>query len=220
MTVRSGARIFITGATLPSMGCLQAIHTQSLGKRWEWVPWKRILSEDASVEIRAKKSQSSQDDLLKVIASSLEVLREEREDEVVGSAYRIQHILEARSNACAMCNACPLGSWQAYVKRFLCYYTKKPADSMRPPSGQEAEEADRAALTEIFELCFAGSSLDDAIHSVAVERDHLRHLLMAMPKIQKPEKPPRREEMKGRAHLQCARSFRASARPAAARPAA
>ena len=56
---------------------------QSLGKHWEWVPWKRILSEDASMEIRAKKSQSSQHDLLQVMASSLGVLREEREAEVV-----------------------------------------------------------------------------------------------------------------------------------------
>ena len=43
--------------------------------------------------------------------------------------------------------------WKAYVKRFSRYYTKGPADRTRPPSGQDAEEAERAALREFFELC-------------------------------------------------------------------
>ena len=53
---------------------------------------------------------------------------------------------------------------------------KQPTE-MFPPTGAEAEEADRAALAEVFNLCFDGTSLDDAVNHVVVERDLLRHLL-------------------------------------------
>ena len=40
--------------------------------------------------------------------------------------------------------------------KFISYFTRRPTDSMRPPTGAEAEEADRAALAEVFNLCFDG----------------------------------------------------------------
>ena len=55
----------------------------------------------------------------------------------------------------------------------------------RPPNVLEAEASDRAAVEEVFQLCFAGHSLDDALHNVAVDRDLLRHLLVEKPRVPK-----------------------------------
>ena len=69
---------------------------QCAGKHWEWVPWRRIASEEASQEICAKRAGLLNDELLHVVTDSMGVLREEREAEVVGSAYRVQSLLERR----------------------------------------------------------------------------------------------------------------------------
>ena len=38
-------------------------------------------------------------------------------------------------------------------------------------------------MDEVFSLCFAGQTLDDALHHVTVDRDMLRHLLVEKPKV-------------------------------------
>ena len=174
--------------TLPSMPFLQLIHSQCLGQHWEWVPWRRIMSEALSQESRAQRSVSSEADLLSSVADSMGVLKEERPmQEAVSSAYRIQCLLDTRGNAYAMCKAAHLGTWAMYTKKFLLYYTKKHAAGQRGPNGVEAEEADRACFAEIMDLCFNGVSMDDAVHQVAVERDMLRHLLIPQNRPSKPE---------------------------------
>lgn len=67
--------------------------------------------------------------------------------------------------------------------------TKKVGDTYRGPSGAEAEEADHVAVQEVFDLCFAGCSMDDALHQVSVERDILRHLLVSVPKPMRSDRP-------------------------------
>ena len=57
-----------------------------------------------------------------------------------------------------------------------------------PPTVYEAEMADRAVLDEVFQLCFSGHSLDDALAHVVVDRDMLRHVLVERPKVVKAEK--------------------------------
>ena len=100
--------------TLPSMGLLQIVKQQCVGKHWEWIPWKRILSEAVSQEARARRAADSHNDLLHLVADSMGVLREERGRDNVQSAYRIQCMLETRADAFAMCGACHLGSWTLY----------------------------------------------------------------------------------------------------------
>ena len=181
--------------TLPAMGLLQAIKGQCAGGHWEWIPWKRLLSEAAAQEVRAKKSVD--DDLLHLVADSMGVSRDERSGEVSGSAFRIQCVLETRGNAFVMCGACHLGSWATYVKKFLAHYTRKTVDYLRPPSGAEAEEADRAAVQAIFDLCFDGANMDDAIHEIVVVKDLLRHHLVPQPKVLRTEQKPKPVEGKG-----------------------
>jgi hypothetical protein len=106
--------------TLPSMGLLQIVKQQCVGKHWEWIPWKRILSEAVSQEARARRAADSHNDLLHLVADSMGVLREERGPDNVQSAYRIQCLLGTRANAFAMCGAYHLGSWTLYNKKFSC----------------------------------------------------------------------------------------------------
>ena len=106
--------------TLPSMPFLQLIHSQCLGQHWEWVPWRRIMSEAGSQESRAQRTMGSEADLLSIVADSMGVLKEERPlQEAVNSAYRIQCLLDTRGNAYAMCRAAHLGTWAMYTKKFL-----------------------------------------------------------------------------------------------------
>jgi len=70
-----------------------------------------------------------------------------------------------------MVGACHLGSWNLYVPKFMDFYTTDPGDHFRFPTVQEAEQADRQAVREVFSRCYAGSTLDDALNTVAIERD-------------------------------------------------
>ena len=110
----------------------------------------------------------------------------------------MQSILETQGNACTVCSACHLGSWHTRVMKFMSYYTRRPTESMRPPcppTSTEAEEADRAALAEVFNLCFDGTSLDDGLNHVVLERDLLRHLLLLQPKTQKQPTAPKKRNV-------------------------
>ena len=93
-----------------------------------------------------------------------------------------------------MVGAAHLGSWQLYNNKFLEYYTKDVGEHFRFPNVSEAEEADQQAMREIFSLCFNGVNLDDALSSVAVDRDMLRQLLFPRPKLSL--KPREKEPLK------------------------
>ena len=43
-------------------------------------------------------------------------------------------------------------------------------------------------LEEVFQLCFSGHTLDDALTNIVVDRDMLRHVLVERPKILKAER--------------------------------
>ena len=138
---------------------------------WEWLPWRRILSEEQLLEVKSRRSRSGAD-----------AAPDEWDLEIAGAALRVQHLLETRSHAFAMVGACHLHSWVVYVKKFLSLYARKPSDMFRAPTVQEAAMADRAVLDEVFQLCFSGHSLDDALSHVVVDRDMLRHVLVERPK--------------------------------------
>ena len=81
----------------------------------------------------------------------------------MGAALRAQHILETQAHAFAMVDACHLHSWAVYVKKFMHFYARKPAEHFRPTSVLEAEAADRVVLEEVLQLCFSGHTLSDAL---------------------------------------------------------
>ncbi|OLQ06360.1 Protein lap1 [Symbiodinium microadriaticum] len=180
----------ITPATMPALSLLQTIHLQVESKNWEWLPWKRLLSEDALLEMKGRRSQASGNELqlVQALECAAGVYREEWDLDLGPSAMRVQHLLETRSHAYVMCGAGHLGHWNVYVKKFMGYYCKRPSDGFRPPSVQEAEAADRVAMEEAFGLCFGGHDLNDALNHVSMDRDLLRHLLVEKPKVS--SRPP------------------------------
>ena len=63
-----------------------------------------------------------------------------------------------------------MGSWSLYISKFLELYAADVGEHFRPPTVQETEDADGAAMQEVLSLCFSGSSLDDALSNIAVDR--------------------------------------------------
>ena len=167
----------VTSETLPALCYLQVVQQQATDKFWEWLPWRGILSEEQLLEVKARRGRSSS-----------EAAPEEWGLELAGAALRVQQILETRAHAFAMVSACHLHSWIVYMKKFMALYARKPSEQFRAPTVQEAEAADRVVLDEVFQLCFSGHPLDDAITHVVVDRDMLRHVLIERPKVPKLEK--------------------------------
>ena len=165
--------VFVTAETMPALCYLNTIQQQKADKLWEWLPWRRILSEEQLLEVKSRRSRSG---------AGADAAPDEWDLEIAGAALRVQHLLETRSHAFAMVGACHLHSWVVYVKKFLSLYARKPSDMFRAPTVQEAEMADRAVLDEVLQLCFSGHSLDDALSHVVVDRDMLRHVLVERPK--------------------------------------
>ncbi|CAE7731791.1 unnamed protein product, partial [Symbiodinium pilosum] len=146
-------------------------------ERWEWLPWRRALSEEQLLEVKARRSRTCSDSQ-----------PDEWDLDIAGAALRVQHLLETRAHAFAMIGACHLHSWTVYIKKFLHFYARRPAENFRSPSVSEAEMADRAVLEKVFQLCFSGYSLDDALSHVVVDRDMLRHVLVERPRLAKADK--------------------------------
>ena len=58
---------------------LQAIHSQVENSNWEWMPWKRVLSEDAILEMKSRRAQApagGQHDLVHALESIAGVFHE------------------------------------------------------------------------------------------------------------------------------------------------
>ena len=174
--------VYITPASLPSLGLLQCVQNQASSKAWEWVPWKRLLSDKAAAEVQARRSRTPHNEVLEFLCVSAGLHELEWDQDLPASPYKLQLILQTRAHVYAMVNACHLGNFNLYTAKFLDFYTSAPGEGFRPPSAAEAEEADKTALNEIFSLCFGGASLDDAISTIINDRDLLRYLLMARPK--------------------------------------
>jgi hypothetical protein len=166
--------------SLPSMPFLNIVKTQHDNKAWDWLPWKKVLSEKVASALKGKKPALGP---LEVLCGAN--VEEQLDRELSNQPFPILQLLTVRGHAYAMVGSGHLGSWTLYNNRFMKFYTQVPGPHLRFCSAQEAEEADQAAMREVFNLCYAGSSIDDALHSIAVDRDMLRSLLMPRPKLEK-----------------------------------
>ena len=191
--------VLVTLASLPSMSLLHTVKAQTDGKAWDWIPWKRLLSEKAAIAVKERRPKGVQDSFMEALALGAGCFEEQWDRELSGAPYAVQAILQVRANAYAMLGAAHLTSWAMYNARFLEYYTKDPGEHFRYMSVAEAEESDQQALREIFGLCYAGASLDDSINTVVTDRDMLRHLMMPRPKVSKPlvDREPLQRKRKG-----------------------
>jgi hypothetical protein len=143
--------------SLPSMPFLNIVKTQHDNKAWDWLPWKKVLSEKVASALKDKKPALGP---LEVLCGAN--VEEQLDRELSNQPFPILQTLTVRGHAYAMVGSGHLGSWTLYNNRFMKFYTQVPGPHLRFCSAQEAEEADQAAMREVFNLCYAGSSIDDA----------------------------------------------------------
>eukprot|EP00435_Cladocopium_sp_Y103_P046226 s1410_g13.t1 len=156
----------LTLSTLPSMSLLHAVYVQQQRKAWDWIPWKKIMSEKAASVVKGRRSVDAKDSFMEALAFGAGFYEEHWDKELSGAPFQVQNLLQIRAHAYSMVGACHLGSWALYINKFMEYYTKEAGEHFRFPNVSEAEEADQLALREIFSLCFSGASFDDAISTV------------------------------------------------------
>ncbi|CAJ1458009.1 unnamed protein product, partial [Effrenium voratum] len=184
----------VTLASLPSVPLLNRVKAQHDSKAWDWIPWKKLLSEQAATAVKGRRKAEPRDAFMEALACGAGFFEEQLDRELSSAPFNVQALLQVRAHTYAMVGACHLGSWALYNTRFMEYYARDCGEHYRFLTAVEAEEADQLALREVFGLCYAGSSLDDALSTVAVDRDMLRHLLMPRPKLPKlsGDKEPRK----------------------------
>ena len=133
--------------------------------------------------LRLRKPVDVKDRFVEALAFGVGFCDEEWDREIPAAPYRVHELLQVRANCYAMVGACHLGNWALYAQKFMEFYTMEPGTHCRYPNIQEAEDADQAALREVFRLCYGGATLDDALATVAIDRDMLRQLLQPRPKL-------------------------------------
>ena len=149
---------------------------QAASKSWEWLGWKRILSEEHVGQTRERKRGNQSLDVVDLLAHAAGLVHDELDVDLGVSAYRVEKLLSVCSHAYCMCGAGHLSSWtlySLYIQAFMALYTKKPPKGFRAPNIQEAEEADKTAMCAVFEL-FEG----DAFATIVTDRGMLRSLLV------------------------------------------
>ena len=91
----------LSDRVLPSLHLLHTISQQCCSRAWEWIPWRRIVSEKQALRQKEKRSAGKQLDLVEVIAQA-HGLSEEGLDVEVG-ALTIQIAGLADSARCGVC---------------------------------------------------------------------------------------------------------------------
>ena len=172
-------RTVINGATLPCLGFLSCVKAQCSARAWEWIPWKKGLSEGDSLAVKSRKGKSG--DLLEIMSQAAGLGQDEWDLDLSNAPLRVTSILTVRAHAYCMCGVGHLSSWMQYVQKFVSHYTKPAGDGFRMPTAIEAEMADREVVGEVFRMVYDGVSMDRALLSV-VKDDLLRIHLFCKPK--------------------------------------
>lgn len=172
----------------------QRIQRQCQQKAWSWVPWRRVLSEAALLDMQSRKASAKKRDFAEVVAKVAGLCCEEKDAEISGSPRRIFQLLCTRAHAYVLCGGGRLHAWMCFVNRFIVHYSRRPGNGWRGPTPQEAEEADREIFAEVFRQVHRdGLSVDDALSSV-VREDFFRHYLGPRPRLgSEPEVPKKRK---------------------------
>ena len=175
---------------MPSLRLLSQIQHQKLKGDWAWIPWKFRISAAKSDDLQAQKSSRIPKDESLSLHSLL--FDEPPSVEVSNNSmglHAVRCMFETWSFSMAMVEVAHLASLKQYYLKFLQHMTKKlEADSgLRPPTILEAQQADKALMTIIFELMQERSwSADDAIYEMTHIRSDMATLLQPRPRAVKP----------------------------------
>ncbi|CAJ1333457.1 unnamed protein product [Effrenium voratum] len=168
----------------PSLQFLQSVKSHCEKAAWAWIPWRRILSDAALVDVQGRRGSVRRKDFAEVVAEAAGLCDEEWDLDIAGGPHRVFQLLCTRAHAYALCSGGGhLHNWVAYAHWFLDHYARRPGSGWRSASAQEAEEADREILGEVFRQVHRDSvSLDDALSAI-VRKDFFRHHLYPRPKL-------------------------------------
>ena len=161
----------VTRETLRALCFLQSIHQQAADKFFEWLPWRRILSEEQLLEVKARRSRSTSDG----------PAPDEWDMELAGAALRVQQTLETRAHAFAMVSACHLHSWVVSRRSLWPYMLENLLRCFGHPQYKKPKLQIVLSLKKCFSCAY-----------IVVDRDMLRHVLIERPKVLKAERVPRR----------------------------
>ena len=181
---------------LPSLQYLRTIKQQCAQKAWEWLPWRKVLSEEQAMKLKEKRSASKLE-VVDLLAHASGMWEESMEGEVGASPWKLQNLLLVRAHAFAFCGHGHMNLWWAYVDAFISAYTRSPPEGFRQPAIQEAEEADRRVLQEIFHLLYKGWTMDKALQCVIKEREAFRTQLVCVPRVSRKPVPKTRHQREG-----------------------
>ena len=111
--------------------------------------------------------------------------------------WRINQILQIRSNAFALCGGCRLASHNTFDAKLLACYTHQHAtdSGLRSPNLSEIMSADRLLMEKIFQLVNEENwNLDDALHEYSSVRHDMVAVLQPRPRPNSAAVPMKRRE--------------------------
>ena len=120
---KSYSGVVLAPSTLPGLSFLQCAQSQCASKSWEWLCWKRVLSEENVGQIKDRKRGSQPLEVADLLAHAAGLVHDELDIDLGGSAYRVEKLLTVRSHAYCMCGAGHLSSWGLYTQAFMALYT-------------------------------------------------------------------------------------------------
>ena len=166
----------LTEESEPSVQLLQVLWKMQSTGDWSHIGWKRRLSRAQADQL--KDSRRRTNTLLTMLADSAGLEQEDVREDINGSPYVVHQLLSLWGTAMAVLQLAHLASTKMYISTFMSHYTTKHKESqLRPPSWQEAETADRLAITAACKLVISGWTWDQSMAELTVNRDILVNYL-------------------------------------------
>lgn len=89
-------------STLPSMSVLNAARIQKQQSTWEWIAWKKLLSEKQWQAMKARKAGDTEDRFIEALALGVGLEDDEWGRDLPAAPFQVQTMFQARNFAYAM----------------------------------------------------------------------------------------------------------------------
>ena len=176
----------LVDCTSPSLSTFRLYFAQRKVGAREWVPWRKHVSVQQAEELaKGKDKQSKESRYYDVLLGDADSVCLE---DVSGAHLSVQNLLTTKVLAVAFAEDELIAPFKGYVNSFMLQYTAKydNALGLRPPTAQEAEEAEKVVWKEVLRLVKDSWSWADALHEVIVVREMFRSRLDGKPKLSQP----------------------------------
>ena len=90
------------------------MQSQCKSKAWTWIPWKRLLSKKAALDVQARRATRKRD-MAEVVAEAAGLCSDEWDLDLSASPYKVQTLLSVRAHAYAMPEAGQAGHLRSWM---------------------------------------------------------------------------------------------------------